>query len=476
MADPELDAVDGPLLEGAGARGSVASSFPWRFTTPLLLGSTLNPINSSMIATALVPISVSLHVPVSRTVALVTVLYLVSAIGQPTAGKVASVIGARRVFLGGAVMVLVGGVLGALAQSLVVLLVARGLIGLGTSSAYPSAMTLIRRRAAEAGLASPPGKVLGGLQISAIITSAAGLPLGGLLVVVGGWRWVFLVNVPVALVTLVATLIWIPADPRQGNSGVRTLLARIDPLGIVAFAATMTVLLSFLFRLPEPSWGLLALAVVLAAVLVVWELRVAEPFIDIRLLGRNGRLTRTYLRYALIALCVYTLMYGVTQWMEDARGLSALTAGLVVLPMSVVSGLIVFPVSRRNLVRGPVRAAALASLVGSALLLVVGADSSIALIVLVTTLFGLAFGSSSSGNQIALYAHAPADQIGVAAGLYRTFGYCGSIASSAVTAFAFRDEVSDRGLHELALVMVAVSLMAIGLAFFDRRFGPPGVH
>jgi MFS family permease len=61
--------------------------FSWRFTTPMFLGSALNPINSSLIATALVPIARGVHVSVGQTVALVSVLYLASAIAQPTCGK-----------------------------------------------------------------------------------------------------------------------------------------------------------------------------------------------------------------------------------------------------------------------------------------------------------------------------------------------------------------------------------------------------
>jgi len=84
--------------------------FSWRFTTPLFIGSALNPVNSSLIATALVPIAAGVHVSIGQTAALVTALYLASAIAQPTAGKVAEVFGPRRVFLAGILLVLIGGV------------------------------------------------------------------------------------------------------------------------------------------------------------------------------------------------------------------------------------------------------------------------------------------------------------------------------------------------------------------------------
>src|SRR5580700_10903816 len=117
--------------------------FSWRFTTPLFMGSALNPINSSLLATALLPIAHGIGVPVGQTAALVTALYLATAIAQPTAGKAAEVLGPRRVFLAGIILVGVGGLAGGFARDLLTLLASRVLIGLGTSCAYPTAMLLI---------------------------------------------------------------------------------------------------------------------------------------------------------------------------------------------------------------------------------------------------------------------------------------------------------------------------------------------
>jgi predicted MFS family arabinose efflux permease len=462
-----------PVAPGRSETGE--NPFSWRFTTPLFIGSALNPVNSSMIATALVPIASGLHVSIGQTASLVTALYLASAIAQPTAGKAAEVFGARRVFLVGIVLVLLGGALGGVAQNLVMLLVARVLIGLGTSCAYPTAMMLIQRRAASAGMEKPPGGVLGGLQIAGIATASLGLPIGGVLVGAAGWRWVFLVNVPVALIAFAAALIWIPRDPPQnGQRNVADVVSHLDVTGIVGFALAMSALLAFLFSIPDPNWVMLAAAVALFAGLAVWELRARHPFIDIRLLARNGALTRTYLRYALIALCVYVVLYGITQWLEVGRGFSPLTAGLLLLPTSLISGVVVLPISRRNLVRGPVIIGAIASLVGAGGVLLLTSSTAIFWIVLITLLFGVALGAAAGGNQLALYTQAPPEQLGVASGLFRTFGYIGSIASSAITGIVFRDGVSDGGVHVLGIIMVGVSAIAILLSIFDRTLRSPG--
>ena len=154
--------------------------------------------------------------------------------------------------------------------------------------------------------------------------------------------------------------------------------------------------------------------------------------------------------------------------------MSALGAGLLLLPMSVISGVVVAPLSRRNLIRGPVIAAALASLAGSVGVLLLTPHTSIIWIVAITLVFGVALGTAASGNQIALYTQAPPEQLGVASGLFRTFGYVGSIASSAITGIVFHTGVSDGGLHLIALIMIGVSITAVTLSVLDRTLRNPG--
>src|ERR1039458_5873145 len=141
---------------------------------------------------------------------------------------------------------------------------------------------------------------------------------------------------------------------------------------------------------------------------VAWELGARTPFLDLRLLASNKALTRTYLRFGLVLLCVYVVLYGITQWVEGVRGLSATEAGLLLLPMTLVGGLVILPVSRRNLVRGPVIAAALTCLAGSAGVLLLSGSTWIGWVIVITVIFGVAMGFAGPGNQTALYNQAPA--------------------------------------------------------------------
>jgi cyanate permease len=182
----------------------------------------------------------------------------------------------------------------------------------------------------------------------------------------------------------------------------------------------------------------------------------------------NRALTNTYLRFGLVLLCVYIVLYGVTQWVQTVRGLSETEAGLLLLPMTLVSGLVISPISRRNLVRGPVIAAALSCLAGSAGVLLLSTSAWIGWVVVVSLVFGIAMGAAAAGNQTALYSQAPTEQLGTASGLLRTFGYMGSIAASAITGIVFHTHVSDHGVHLIASIMGGVSVVLVLMSVAGR--------
>ena len=458
---PEADAVEG-------------RPFGPRFVTPMFMGSALNPVNSSVIATALVSIAAAMGVSVGQTSILISSLYLTSAVAQPTAGRLSEEFGPRRVFLVGIAIVLAGGILGGVAQNLPTLVAARVLIGLGTSAGYPSAMLLIRRRATAIGLESPPRSVLGGLSIAGAATVAIGPTLGGLLVGWFDWRAAFLVNIPVAGLTFVMAVLWIAKDPDRINGrSAREIATRIDPVGVIGFGGAMTALLVFLLSLPRPDWIALGVSIAVATALVGWELRADNPFLDVRLLASNLALTRTYIRSGLTLLGTYVILYGLTQWIEAARGLSAYQAGLVLIPMGLLSAVAARFVSRRADIRKPLIAAAVLLLAGAVATLFLTSHSPVIAIVAVTALFGLMSGSSNVTNQTALYQEAPAEKVGTASGLLRTFGYVGSIASATITGIAFRTRVDDTGLRHVSIILIGIAVVVLLMTVFDRHLAGP---
>ena len=82
---------------------------------------------------------------------------------------------------------------------------------------------------------------------------------------------------------------------------------------------------------------MLGVVILLGLAFVWWEGHVSQPFIDLHLLATNRPLILTYVRFALAMLCVYTVMYGVTQWLEIDKNISCADAGFIILPMSIIS-------------------------------------------------------------------------------------------------------------------------------------------
>jgi MFS family permease len=442
--------------------------FGGRLMTPLLLGAVLNPVNSTMIATALVAIGDAFGVGAADTAWLVGALYLASAVAQPAMGRLADLLGPRRVLLAGLLAVTAAGLVGTLAPAFGWVIAARVLLGVGTAAAYPCAMAVLRTRAHRLGTPLPR-PVLARLSLAALCSAATGPVLGGLLVATVGWRGIFAVNVPVALLAGLLTLWWLPGDRSQcAQHATARPAGGFDVLGVTLFAATLTTVLLFLMRLQDPRWWLLPPFVLLGAALVGWELHRSAPFIDLRLLARHRPLVRTYVRHGLTYLVVYLVMYGYAQWLEEAHGLSSLHAGLVLLPMSIAAACCSLLGSRTRGIRGPLLLAGTLLFAGAGVLALAGGGTPLLALLAASVLFGLPQGLAGTNNQAAVATQAPADATGAAAGLQRTAQYLGALTAAGLIGLFYGQHADDAGLHDIALTTGLLGVLLIGLTAADR--------
>ncbi|MFE5125953.1 MFS transporter [Streptomyces sp. NPDC056669] len=469
---------------GAGAANPVpgnpagaADPFGPRLMAPLLIGSVLNPVNSTMIATGLVAIGHDFGVGAAQTAWLVASLYLASAVAQPAMGRLADLLGPRRVFLCGLLVVCAAGLVGALAPAFGWLIASRVLLGIGTSAAYPAAMALLRAQSVATGRETPR-PVLGRLSLAALGSAAVGPVLGGVLTTTAGWRAIFAVNVPLALIGIALALLWLPrtrmasADgvdsTESTDAGARTAGGAFDPLGIALFTGTLTTLMIFLMDLERPNWALLPVVLVLAAALTWWQLRRSRPFIDLRMIGRNRSLALTYLRHGTAYLVIYMVMYGYAQWLEEGHGYSASRAGLIMLPMSGAAAVCSLLGARTKGIYAPLVLAAVLLAAGSGVLLLADESTPLLALLLAAVLFGLPQGLSSTGNQAAVYAQAPPTSVGAAAGLQRTSQYLGAITAAGLIGLFYGQRATAAGLHGIAMVAGALSLAVLLLTATDR--------
>ncbi|MCW8382221.1 MFS transporter [Streptomyces justiciae] len=448
-------------------RRTETGGFDRRLIAPMVLGSILNPINSSMLAVALVPIGRAFGVPPSQTAWLVSGLYLATAVGQPVIGRLVDAFGPRRLYLLGTALAGLAGLLGTLAPNLWVLVASRVLLGFGTSAAFPASMSLLRSESERSGRKNPSG-VLAALSISNQVIAVVGPTLGGLLIGTGGWHLIFGINVPLSLMCLVLGALWLPrATPPGGTT-------RIDVLGMLWFAGSLTALMLFLMNPALAHWYLPVLALAAGAVFVRRELGIAEPFIDLRVLGGNVPLLATFIRQCLAYTTSYAFFYGFSQWLQEGRGLSASQAGLLLLPLSVTAIGVTALTGRRSGVRGKLVTGALFQCLGCAALLALRDDSPIWLLVVLSAVVGIPHGLIGLANQNALYAQADPDRMGSSAGLLRTFMYVGALFAAAASAVFFRDGATSSGLHAMAWSLIGVAAVFLVLCAADRSLARVG--
>ena len=430
-------------------------AFPKTFIMAMIFGVGLNPVNSTLISTALAPISHDLRIDAGRATLLISALYLTCAIAQPTAGKLSEIIGPRSVFMAGAALVMIGGLLSGFAPNLGVLLTSRVLIGAGTSCGYPAAMLLVRRRADRMGLAEPPSLVLSILAMVGLVLIAVGPPLGGLLVTFLGWRSTFFVNVLVGIITIVLGLASIEPDAKhEHRMTVSFFIAHLDVMGLLLFSITISALLIVLMSLPTFDKVSGCVTVIALLAFVAWELHAATPFVDVRSLAADSAMTLNFLRAMLTMLGAYVVMYALPQWLEDACHMNAGVSGMFI--------------AKKPIVRLPLMVCCSAMVAVGMLLACMSSAGMVVLPLTASAVAGLVLGLSMSTSQTVLYRRAASEHIGTSSGLLRTSIYIGSIGASSLSGVFFGETVTDGGLHGIGITVAVLGVAALLATVMDR--------
>jgi EmrB/QacA subfamily drug resistance transporter len=244
-------------------------------------------------------------------------------------GRAADLFGRRRMFLAGTAVFGAASLLDGLAQSQGMLLGARALQGVGAALATPAALALVTAlfpvRAERLKALSIWG-ALSGLGFT------TGILLGGAITEAASWRWVFLINVPVAAVSLVVV-------PRLVADGRIAGRRGFDLGGALTVTAGVTTLVYTLVKAPDYGWGspatltLLAIATGLLAVFTVIERRSAVPLIPAGFLHRRAALVPNVLQL-LLGVSAITTLFLLTLYTQQVLGYTPLRAGAAYLPLA----------------------------------------------------------------------------------------------------------------------------------------------
>ena len=246
-------------------------------------------------------------------------------------GRLADLLGRRRVFMGGLILFALASLAGGFAESDGVLIAARAVQGLGAALLSPAALSIVTTTFRDG---AERNKALGVWGAVAGAGGAAGVLLGGVLTEYLGWEWVLWVNVPIgiAAAALAPSLI---AESRS-DSATRAF----DFAGAVSVTAGLSLLVYGLVEAPDAGWGsgqtigLLAGALALLGIFVAVELRSAAPLVPFRIF-RLRTLTGANVVGILTGASLFSMFFFISLYMQNVLGYSAIKAGLSYLPLAV---------------------------------------------------------------------------------------------------------------------------------------------
>ena len=404
----------------------------WWPLVAVCAGTFMLLVDVTIVTVALPDMARELHTTFSDLQWVIDLYALVLAALVLTVGSVADRFGRRRVYVLGLVLFAASSLACGLAPNVGVLIAARGVQGLGAAAMFATTMALISSSYSgrDRGVAFGAWGAVNGAA------AAAGPIIGGLLTAHFGWRWIFLVNLPVSVVAVALTLAVVVESRDPHPRG-------IDLWGMVSFTVAAAALT---YALIGGSWGsgqtiaLVAVAVVALVVFVAAERRVANPMLDLALL-RNGSFTTLLVAGALLSAAAWAGMTYESLWLQSVLGLSPIQTGLVLLPCSLAAfavsgwvGRIMHRVSPRLLIGTGLLVIAAGALAQA----VIRAGSGFVVVMPGLALVGIGAGLAMAPLSATAMAAVPHSRAGMAGGAVSTFRQLGYAFGIAVLGEVFR--------------------------------------
>jgi MFS family permease len=404
-------------MESPGPRRSARPA-----VATVALATALNPLNTSMVPIALTQLQRVFGTSTSESTWLLSAFALASAVGHPLAGGLADRLGARRVLMAGLVITGASGLAASYAATFPVLVALRAVQALGTSTAFPAGIALLRMIDAPEGSNRPlPAAWLGAVAMSCNLTAALGPVLGGALIATVGWHAIFLVNLPIAIA--VTVLVWrhFPADREHDR-------------------------------------------------------RARGPFVRFRTPAAHGPLLSVYARFAAVCTVFYAVFFALPLWLEQTRGLSAAVTGAMMLPLASVSALTT-PIAIRTVSQSGFQRAlvfgASGLCLGTGLLATVGTQTPIVAPLAALVALGASHAFNNLGLQAELSCTTSPRQLGTAAGLFQTARFVGAALAAGLVGIIVANDALTDSLHRL---WIAVAILSFALLVWATRSttGPMG--
>jgi EmrB/QacA subfamily drug resistance transporter len=245
-------------------------------------------------------------------------------------GRMADLLGRRRMFIAGLILFAGASLAGGLAQSDIWLVSARAVQGLGAALLSPAALSLVTTLFAEG---PERNKAMGVWGAVAGSGGAAGVLLGGMLTQWAGWEWVLFVNVPIGLA---AAALSPRLLPESRSDGAR----HFDIAGAITVTLGLSLLVYTLVNAADAGWAsvqtlaLLAVAGALIAGFVAIERRTRAPLVPFPGIFRLRSITGINVTALLIAMALFSMFFFISLYMQRVLGFDALKTGVAYLPLA----------------------------------------------------------------------------------------------------------------------------------------------
>jgi EmrB/QacA subfamily drug resistance transporter len=327
-------------------------------------------------------------------------------------GRLGDILGRRRMLIAGTTIFGLASLAGGLAPSAGFLIGARLIQGIGAAILFPLAIAVVTNTFPE----ERRKRAIGNLYGLAAAATAVGPFVGGGLTEALSWRWVLLINVPVAAIAIVLMVRSVP------ESRDETVPREIDFGGLAAVALGIGAITFAVDRGDAWGWGsgrtigLFAVGVVLLLGFVAIERRTSFPLVDLALF-RNRRFVAITLLGMIANIAFVVTTFATTLYLQDVRGYSPLEGGFIFLSASVMQA-VAGPLSGRLAERFNIpRTMLVAIVVGALGLLVIAAGLGIGIIAAALVVFGLGYGLCWAMLSVGTQSVVPTDRAGEASGV-----------------------------------------------------------
>ncbi|MFC6323078.1 MDR family MFS transporter [Companilactobacillus baiquanensis] len=297
-------------------------------TIAVFIATFMTAIEGTIVSTAMPTIIGSLH-GVSLMNWVFSIYLLMTAVATPIYGKLSDIVGRKPIFILGLVLFVIGSTLCSMSNSMLTLILARAVQGIGSGAIQPLTFTII----ADIYPLEKRARILGLNGSSWGIAAVIAPLLGGFIVEKLSWHWVFLINLPVGLITI--TLIWFFfKEEKKEHEKIK-----IDYIGTVLLVAVLLPLMLALQKIGVGSaivpLSLTMISIIAVILFIVVEKRVSDPILPLHLFAN-----KTFVVQNVIALLVSGFLIGfeayIPTWMQGILGLSPSMGGFAVTPSSIV--------------------------------------------------------------------------------------------------------------------------------------------